>query len=132
MSSHTRPRLSVGEISLLISVFPLVAGTILAFVVTSSWLQWKDGNFGGGKSLRRNAMASFGTVISLLNSRQVRALCAHTTGESIEDYCAATDLPHQSVLVKSEDGFPPARLHFIDCELEQDGPILLYFQYVPA
>lgn len=132
MSSHIRPRLSVGEISLFITVLPLVAGTILAFVVTSSWLQWMDGSFGGGKSLRRNAMASLGTVIRLLDSRQVRALFAHTTGQSIEVYCAAAALAHQSVLVTSEDGFPPARLHFIGCELEQDGPILLYFQYVLA
>lgn len=129
MSSHARSRLTAGELSGLIVTFPLVAGTIIAFVLTSSWLQWKDGSLLGVRSLRRNAVASFGTIVSLLNARQVRALIAHTTGQAIEEYCAAADLPHRSVLVKNEDGFPPARLHFIGCELEQNSPIMLYFQY---
>lgn len=129
MSSHARPRLTAGEISGMIGAFPLVAGTILAFILTSSWLQWKDGSLLGGRSLRRNAVASLGTIVSLLNPRQVRALFSHTTGQAIEEYCAAADLPHRSVLVRNEDGFPPARLHFVGCELEQSGPILLYFQY---
>lgn len=130
MSSHTRPRLTAGEISGMIGAFPLVAGTILAFILTSSFLQWREGSLLWGRSLRRNAVASLGTMIRLLNPRQVRALLPHTTGQAIEEFCAAADLPHRSLLVKNDDGFPPARLHFIGCELEQTGPILLYFQYV--
>lgn len=130
MSSHIRPRLTAGEISSLIGVFPFVATTIVAFIWTSTWLQWKNGNFGGSRTLRRNAAASLGTTISLLSPRQIRALFAHTTGEAIEVYCAAHGLSHQSALVKNEDGFPPATLHFVDCEMHGNGPILLYFQYV--
>lgn len=129
MSSHIRPRLTAGEISGLIGALPLVAGTILAFLVTSSWTQWKDGRL-GGRSLRRSAVASLGTLVALLNPRQVRALLSHTTGQAIEEYCAAADLPLRSALVPNPDGFPPARLHFVNCELAQQGPILLYFQYV--
>ncbi|KAJ4389861.1 hypothetical protein N0V93_007333 [Gnomoniopsis smithogilvyi] len=126
MSSHTRPKLTAGEISGLIRSFPLLATTIVAFIWTSSWSQWKSGNF-GGKTLRRNAAASVGTVISFLSPRQVRSLFAHTTGEAIKLYCAAHGLTHQSTLVKNDDGFPPATLHFVDCELTRNGPILLYF-----
>lgn len=129
MSSHIRPRLTTGEISGLIRAFPFIASTIVAFIWTSSWSQWRNGNF-GGKTLRRNAVASIGTAISLLSPRQIRALFAHTTGESIRRYCAAHELSHQSALVKNEDGFPPATLHFVNCEMAQNGPILLYFQYV--
>lgn len=129
MSSHTRPKLTAGEISGLIRVFPFIATTIVAFIWTSSWLQWKNGNF-GGKTFRRNAAASIGTTISLLSPRQIRALFTHTTGEAIKLYCAAHGLLHQSLLVKNEDGFPPATLHFVNCALNGNGPILLYFQYV--
>lgn len=127
MSSHTRARLSLGELSGLIASIPVVASSILAFFVTSSFLQWKDGRL-CSRTLRRNAAASFCTMISFLSPRQVRALIAHTTGDSIEEYCSVQELPHQSVLVKNDDGFPPARLHFINCRLEERGPILLYFQ----
>lgn len=129
MASHIRPKLTASEISGLIRVFPLIASTIVAFIWTSSWSQWKDGYF-GSKTLRRNAAASLGTTISFLSPRQVRAMFTYTTGEAIEVYCAAHELSHQSVLVKNDDGFPPATLHFIDCEISRNGPILLYFQYV--
>lgn len=129
MASHTRPKLTPGEISGLIRVFPFVATTIVAFIWTSSWSQWKNGNF-GGNTLRRNAAASLGTIISLLSPRQIRALFTHTTGEAIEVYCAAHGLTHHSKLVKNDDGFPPATLHFVDCQMDRNGPILLYFQYV--
>lgn len=129
MSSHIRPRLTAGEISSLIGVFPFVATTIVAFIWTSTWVQWKNGNF-GGKTLRRNVTASLGTTISILSPRQIRSLFAHTTGEAIKVYCEAHGLSHQSTLVKNEDGFPPATLHFVDCEMHGTGPILLYFQYV--
>lgn len=128
MSSHTRPKLTVGEISGLIGALPLVFSTILAFLITSTWAQWKDGYY-GGNSLRRNAVASFGTMITHLKPRQVRALIKRTTGESVEGYCAAHQIPLQSVLVSNDDGFPPARLHFVACRLEQKSPVLLYFQY---
>lgn len=129
MSSHIRPRLTAGEISSLIGVFPFVATTIVAFIWTSTWLQWKNGNF-GGKTLRRNVTASLGTTISILTPRQIRSLFAHTTGEAIEMYCEGHGLSHQSALVKNEDGFPPATLHFVDCDMRGTDPILLYFQYV--
>lgn len=128
MSSHTRPKLTVGEISGLIGALPLVFSTILAFLVTSTWAQWKDGYY-GANSLRRNAVASFGTMITHLKPRQVRALIKHTTGESVEGYCTAHQIPLQSVLIDNDDGFPPARLHFVGCRLEQKSPVLLYFQY---
>lgn len=128
MSSHIRPKLSIGEISGLVGALPLVSSTILVFIVTSTWAQWKDGYY-GANSLRRNAAASLGTMITHLEPRQVRALIKRTTGESVEGYCAAHRIPLQSVLVHNDDGFPPARLHFIACRLEQKTPVLLYFQY---
>lgn len=129
MSSHARPKLTVGEISGLIGALPLIFSTILSFLVTSTWAQWKGGYY-RGNSLRRNAVASFGTLINHLKPRQIRALIVRTTGETIEGYCAAHRLPLQSVLVKNGDGFPPARLHFVGCRIEQKAPVLLYFQYV--
>lgn len=127
MSSHIRPKLTTGEISGLIYAFPLIASTIFAFIWTASWSQWKDGTF-GGKTLRRNFVASFGTTISLLSPRQIQAFFTHTTGERIKEYCTAHRLSHQSAVVKNDDGFPPATLHFVDCKLNQNDPILVYFQ----
>ncbi|KAF3767802.1 hypothetical protein M406DRAFT_69916 [Cryphonectria parasitica EP155] len=132
MSSHTRPRQATArEILSLLSALPLLAFATLTFFLTSSWLQWRDGTLLGRKSLRRNAMASFGTVAGALKPGQLRTLFSRTTGQAVIAYCTKKGLAHQSVLVKESggdgDGFSPATLHFIDCELEQDGPILLYF-----
>lgn len=129
MSSHTRPKLTAGEISSLLGILPAVAGTILSFFLSNSWRQWRQGIL-CARSLRRNAAASFGTAISLLKPRQLRVFVSNTTGKTVADYCAANDLTHQPILVENSDGFPPAMLHFIDCKLAQKGPILLYFQYV--
>lgn len=131
MSSHTRPKLTTGEITSLLGILPAVAGTILSFFLSNSWRQWRQGIL-CARSLRRNAAASFGTAISLLKPRQLRVFVSNTTGKTVADYCAANDLTHQPILVENTDGFPPAMLHFIDCKLAQKGPILLYFQYVLA
>lgn len=131
MSSHTRPKLTAGEISSLLGILPAVAGTILSFFLSNSWRQWRQGIL-CARSLRRNAAASFGTAISILKPRQLRVFVSNTTGKTVADYCAANDLTHQPILVENTDGFPPAMLHFIDCKLAQKGPILLYFQYVTS
>lgn len=130
MSSHTRPILTTLEVIGLVVLFPVFVGKILAFTVTKSWLQWKEGSF-SRRELRRNVAASCGTApITLINTRQIRALLKKTTGEIVEEYCAAHNLPHQTALVVNEDGFPPATLHFVNCRTDHKGPILLYFQYV--
>lgn len=129
MSSHIRPKLTAGDIPGLIYAFPFVIGTILTFIVTSTWSQWRDGYL-RKNSLSRNAVASFGTLVNHLTPRQLQGLLPYTTGSSIKKYCHERGLALQSVLVVNNDGFPPATLHFIDCRLEQKEPILLYFQYV--
>lgn len=112
------------------ALLPLLLSKIIAFTVTSSLLQWKEGNF-SRRELKRNAAASCGTAaITIMSLRQIRALVKQTTGEIIEKYCVAHKLSHLTALVVNDDGFPPATLHFVGCELDQKGPIFLYFQYV--
>lgn len=131
MSSHTRSNLTAAEHLRLLCLLPRLACTIISFFLTSCWLQYLDGKL-CSRQLRRNAAGSLGTVISVLSPRQLRTFVSQTTGQAIGEYAAAHQLPHQSVLVENDDGFQPAMLHFIDCRLEKKGPILLYFQYVPA
>ena len=121
--SHITPQLSWFEklrlVSKLIPIILLSIGTFFRRTISR-------GDF-SSKALRRNITPSLSSnLLTLLTIRESRALQA-PSGTTVVRFCSSNNLRHNAVVIEDTDGFPPATLHFIDSDPEDERDVFLYF-----
>ncbi|EJP62091.1 lipase/esterase, putative [Beauveria bassiana ARSEF 2860] len=123
MSSHVSTSLTLGEMASFAILMPIiiVAGTF--DFLRRTWLE-KCISF---KTVKRNLQRAFTRQFTLLSLTQARALIGGTSGQVIARECEARGLHHLSLQIDVSSDFPPATLHFIDCEPKEPGRFYLYF-----
>ncbi len=117
--SHVPPKLSFTEKASL----PL--RVLIILVKAAAYFATRI--FGYKNPTRRLIGTAIGrNVSSMLTVRQIQAI-QPPTGVSVAKFCETQKLEHHVVELKDTDDFSHASLHFMDCQPDYSGPILLYF-----